>query len=84
MAICEGTAVGVILCIMLIIGVIRHKIVNIIVPKTLNMMCIKVVLLAFVVVPIEARRAVIHVPIFCPKSIKAALLSPITPLEASA
>ena len=49
---------------MLIRGVIRHNIVNTIVPNTLKMICIRVVLFAFVVVPIDARSAVIHVPIF--------------------
>ena len=64
MAICDGTDAGVICCIMLIRGVIRHNIVNTIVPNTLKMICIRVVLFAFVVVPIDARSAVIHVPIF--------------------
>ena len=50
----------------------------------MNIRWITVVLLAFLLVPMDASTAVIHVPIFCPKSTNTALGSVISPLVASA
>ena len=55
------------------------KIVKIIVPITLNARWMKAVLLALVVVPIEAMIAVTQVPIFEPKIINKALETSIAP-----
>ena len=58
---------------------IQMKIVKIIVPITLNARWMKAVLLALVVVPIEAIIAVTQVPIFEPKMINKALETSIAP-----
>ena len=54
------------------------------VPITLNIRWMMVARLALRLVPMEASTAVMHVPMFCPKSTYTALGSPMTPLLASA
>ena len=58
--------------------------VNRTVPNTLNIRWMMVVRLALRLVPMEAKTAVIQVPMFCPKRTYTALSRPITPLRASA
>ena len=65
-------------------GVDIQRTVNTAVPIILNIRCIMVVLFAFRLVPIEARIAVIHVPIFCPNRTNDAPLRSVKPLQASA
>ena len=65
-------------------GVTIHNMVKITVPITLNIRCINVVRFAFRLVPMDAKTAVIHVPIFCPNNTYTAPSSPINPLTASA
>ena len=84
LAICATGLSGVSDSIISTYGVTIQTIVNMAVPITLNNIWMIVVLFALTFVPIEARTAVIHVPMFCPKSTYTALESGIMPVEARA
>ena len=51
-------------------------------PIILNMVCTRAALLAFTLAPIDAKNAVIVVPIFSPKTMAAAVGKVIQPIEA--
>ena len=61
-----------------------QRIVKSTVPMMLNIRWMIVARLALRLVPMEAKTAVIQVPMFCPKRTYTALSRPITPLRASA
>ncbi len=84
LAICAAGLSGVMDCINPVNGVAMQMTVNRTVPNTLNIRWMMVVRLALRLVPMEAKTAVIQVPMFCPKRTYTALSRPITPLRASA
>ena len=83
-AICATGSPGVIASIHVTYGVTRQITVNNTVPIILNNRWITVVRFAFTFIPIDAKTAVIHVPMFCPNKTNTALESGIIPVDASA
>lgn len=67
LAICAAGLSGVMDCINPVNGVAMQMTVNRTVPNTLNIRWMMVVRLALRLVPMEAKTAVIQVPMFCPK-----------------
>src|SRR5574344_1227334 len=66
LAICLGTSPGESHLTIEVNGRSKVIVVHIIIPITLKVRCISAVLLAILLVPIDERIAVIHVPIFIP------------------
>ena len=65
-------------------GVVIQMTVNRIEPKILNIRWITVVRFALTFIPIDAKTAVIQVPMFCPNKMYTALESGTIPVAASA